>query len=74
MKGDGMYNRFLRAHAAPPEPGPLPSPPPKPDGLNLPGKLETGDLILILILLLVWLEKEDEEILILLSALVVMSL
>ncbi len=70
-----MYNRFLRAHAQPQEEGapPLP-PPPKPGGLNLPGKLETGDLILILILLLIWLEKEDEEILILLSALVVMSI
>ena len=65
-----MYNRYLRARGEPPEPGaPLPPPPPpKPGGLNLPGKLETGDLILI------WLEKEDEEILILLSALVVMSL
>ena len=55
-----MYNRFLRAHAQPQEEGapPLP-PPPKPGGLNLPGKLEPGDLILILILLLIWLEKED---------------
>ena len=72
-----MYNRFLRAHAGePPETGAPPLPPPSPPrpGLNLPGKLETGDLILILILLLIWLEKEDEEILILLSALVVMSL
>ncbi len=70
-----MYNRYLRARGEPPEPGaPLPPPPPKPGGLNLPGKLETGDLILILILFLIWLEKEDEEILILLSALVVMSL
>ena len=68
-----MYNRFLQARAAPQGPG-LPPPPPRPGGLNLPGKLETGDLILILILLLVWLEKEDEEILILLSALIVMSL
>lgn len=40
----------------------------------LPGRLETGDMILILILLLVWLEKQDEEILILLSALLVLSL
>ena len=71
-----MYNRYLRACASPPEPGaPFPPPPPpKPGGLDLPGKLETGDLILILILFLIWLEKEDEEILILLSALVVMSL
>jgi len=70
-----MYNRFLQTRAEPPEPGlPPPPPPPRPGGLRLPGKLETGDLILILILLLVWLEKEDEEILILLSALIVMSL
>ena len=67
-----MYNRFLRARAEPPEPGALP--PPKPGGLALPGRMETGDLILILILLLIWLEKEDEKMLILLSALVVMSL
>lgn len=40
----------------------------------LPGRLETGDLILMLILLLIWLEKQDEEILILLSALLVLSL
>ena len=44
-----MYNRFLQARAAPQEPG-LPPPPPRPGGLNLPGKMETGDLILILIL------------------------
>ena len=71
-----MYNRFLQARSAP-EGGEAPSPGPKrPAALlpGLPGKLETGDLILFLILLLVWLEKEDEEILILLSALVVMSL
>ena len=42
--------------------------------LRLPGNLDTGDLLLILILFLIWLEKEDEEILILLSALLVMSL
>ena len=42
--------------------------------LQLPGKLDTGDLLLLLILFLIWLEKEDEEILILLSALLVMSL
>ncbi len=70
-----MYDRYLRAHASPGGPeAPLPPPRPGPGGLSLPGKLDTGDLILILILLLVWLEKEDEEILILLSALVVMSL
>jgi hypothetical protein len=71
-----MYNRFLQARAAPEEGGAPFSPPPKPAGLlsGLPGRLETGDLILFLILLLVWLEKEDEEILILLSALIVMSL
>ena len=71
-----MYNRYLRARGEPPEPGaPLPPPPPpKPGGLNLPGKLETGDLILILILFLIWLEKEDEESLIILSELVGMSL
>ena len=40
----------------------------------LPGRLETGDLVLILILLLIWLEKQDEEMLILLSALLVLSL
>ncbi len=70
-----MYNRFLQARGAPEEPGAPPPPPQRPGGLlsGLPGNLETGDLVLFLILLLVWLEKEDEEILILLSALVVMS-
>ena len=71
-----MYNRFLQARAAPEGGETPPALPPRPAGLlsGLPGKLETGDLILFLILLLVWLEKEDEEILILLSALIVMSL
>ena len=48
--------------------------PVRPPLLRLPGNLDTGDLLLILIVFLVWLEKEDEEILILLSALLVMSL
>ena len=47
---------------------------PKRSPLRLPGSLDTGDLLLLLILFLIWLEKEDEEILILLSALLVMSL
>ena len=72
-----MYNRFLQAHAAGEGPD-APPPPPRRSGLagllDLPGRLETGDLILILILLLIWLEQEDEEILILLSALVDMSI
>ena len=70
-----MYNRYLRLHGEPPESGapglqerPLPLP------LPLPGRMEAGDLLLILILLLAWLEKKDEELLILLSALIVMSL
>lgn len=73
-----MYQRFLQQHQAPE------GPPPPPEGgqahrgplalLPLPGKLDTGDLLLILILLLAWLEKEDEEMLILLSALIVLSL
>ena len=69
-----MYNRYLQARSDPPGPE---TPPPRRSlsaALGLPGELETGDLILILILLLVWLEKKDEEILILLSALIVMSL
>ena len=41
---------------------------------RLPGGMDTGDLLLLLILFLIWLEKEDEEILILLSALLVLSL
>lgn len=60
------------------QPCPLPEPEQERTGrpplLRLPGGLETGDLLLILILFLIWLEKEDEEILILLSALLVMSL
>ena len=40
----------------------------------LPGRMDTGDLLLLLILFLIWLEKQDEEILILLSALLILSL
>ncbi len=60
----------------PPEACASPPEQPKQRGplLQLPGKLDTGDLLLLLILFLIWLEKEDEEILILLSALLVMSL
>ena len=70
-----MYERYLLSRAAGETPDAPPLRKPGPGGLlNLPGELETGDLLLILVLLLVWLEKKDEEILILLSALVVMSL
>ncbi|MBR4692830.1 MAG: hypothetical protein IKP17_08730 [Oscillospiraceae bacterium] len=68
-----MYNRFLQQRETPEERTPPPEPPRGPL-LPLPGKLDTGDLLLILILLLAWLEKEDEEMLILLSALIVLSL
>ena len=73
-----MYQRFLQQHQAPEGPPPPPEGAPERPGLlgllPLPGRLDTGDLLLILILLLAWLEKEDEEMLILLSALIVLSL
>jgi hypothetical protein len=76
-----LCNRYLAQRRSPGEaPGPAPVHSPgegserRPPLLPLPGKLETGDLLLILILLLAWLENEDEELLILLSALVVLSL
>jgi len=71
-----MYNRYLRAHAAPEEERPLPPAghEKRPPLLSLPGKLETGDLLVILILLLAWLEREDEELLILMAAFAVLSL
>ena len=71
-----MYNRYLQTHAGPEEGPPAPNPAheKRPPLLSLPGKLETGDLLVILILLLAWLEREDEELLILMAAFAVLSL
>ncbi len=73
-----MYQRFLQQHQAPEGPPPTPEGTPERPGLPgllpLPGRLDTGDLLLILILLLAWLEKGDEELLVLLCVLVVLSL
>ncbi len=74
-----MYNRYLEQRQTPAETSASPALPAREREARGPlpllfGKLETGDLLLILVLLLAWLEKEDEELLILLSVLVILSL
>ena len=56
-----MYNRYLQTRQGGGENG------------ILGNRVDTGDLLLYLVLLLLYLEKEDEELLITLAALAVLS-